>query len=143
MKHKGSTCYFSEQRNKELYKAYKAAVQDTGYISLPAVMEKAVNTPCSRFWVSSRRAAAVLYLLFTGHDVLTAMLPMRREMYAEVFSRAKRVRQQYPTMTILDIAKKVVHSQAPKFYLTTQSAEVILHRYRKKLFPKKCATSIS
>ena len=120
----------------ELYAAYQRALRDSRYRSLQEILVAAVNSPAPRFFVSPKRARAVITDMFQGKNPLNNMHPTRQEMFREIFRRAQRIRQQYPTMSLLDIAKRAVNSPAPKFYLTPHSAKIILHHHRKNIKTK-------
>lgn len=132
MKHKGSICDYIEQRDKELLLTYRRLLREIPTIYLPELLNRVVNSPTSRFWVSESRASIVLSDLFRGKDVLSGMRKQKREMYEELFRRAKRMRQMYPTMSVNDIAWKVVNSPAPKFYIHPACAKIYIHYAKKK-----------
>lgn len=132
MKHKGNKFEHEQQRNYELVKAYRNALaQAFGHIRLDEVLAMTVNTPASRFWVSAERAMVVVARMYKG-DTLEDMRPSKQEMFKEIFQRVVRLREQMPDTPLLHIVEMAVTQPAPKFYLTPQSAKVIICRIRRK-----------
>ena len=129
MKKPGSVAEFGQQRDEELLNAFKAQLRHLGSISLDEMFERAAKSPASRFWVSERRAAAVISKMLKGDQILS-MNPKKREMYFEIFRRAKRIFKENPGTTIADAAYEVVNSPAPEFYITTKSARVMIYKLR-------------
>jgi len=137
MKHKGNKFEHEQQRNYELMRAYRNALaQAFGHIRLDEVLAITVNTPASRFWVSAERAMVVVARMYKG-DTLVDMRPQKREMFREIFKRVGQLRKQMPTTPLLHIVEMVVAQPAPKFYITPQSAKVIICRIRRRKHAKK------
>lgn len=130
MKHKGSTKDFLEQRNKELAAAFRLHMIECEKIYMPEISEKAVNTACSRFWVSPTRAAIVLARMMKG-DKLEDMLPTLRSMYEELLRRAQLILEKQPDMSLSDVTDIIVLQPADRFYILPASAEVIFRNYRR------------
>lgn len=132
MKHKGNKFEHEQQRNYELVKAYRNALgRAFGRIRLDEILVNTVNTPASRFWVSAERAMVVVARMYKG-DTLEDMRPSKQEMFKEIFQRVVRLREQMPDTPLLHIVEMAVTQPAPKFYLTPQSAKVIICRIRRK-----------
>lgn len=131
MKHFGNTCHFQQARNADLMRAYNEEINGRKHIFLPDVFREVVKKQSARFWVSERRAAIVLSRLFNG-DELAEMRPLKRRMFKEIFRRAKKMRANYPQLTMLQIAEHVVQQPAPEFYITPGSAKVIVSKIRKR-----------
>lgn len=130
MKHKGSTKDFMEQRNKELAAAFRLHMIECERIYMPEISKKAVNTACSRFWVSPTRAAIVLARMMKG-DKLEDMMPTLRSMYEELLKRANVILQQQPDMPISEVSDIIVYQPADSFYIRPESAEVIYRNFRR------------
>ena len=118
MKHRGCLSDFIPQRNLELMQAYRRACDSTQFIIQRKVCEVVANSPCSRFWVSEERAKAVVSDILKGRYILDGMLPMKREMYIEIFRRSQALREDAP---LFDIVMLAVNSPSPKFYMTPDS----------------------
>lgn len=138
MRKRGSKFEYEALRNHELRKAYKRALVSCANIRSTDCLKIAVNTPCSRFWVSEERAAVIIAALMRGENPLESMGPNKREMYEEIYSRFLAEFNKDPAQPIRDLVHDVVMQPAPKFYLTPTSAGVILSKTRtKKLWTKR------
>ena len=131
MKHPGCTIAFSHQRNTELLRAFRHACKTKGFINIAEVSLMTVNSPCSRFWVSEERAAVVVADLLKGRPVLDSMLPLKREMFQEIFHRVLAILDNEPHRSIPDIVFEVVNSPAPKFYIEPRSAMEYIYKIKK------------
>lgn len=132
MKKLGSTSDFTEARDKELLRAVRRRVMDPRCKSMTEVYAQAVTEPCSRFWVSERRAAEVISKMLRGVDPDWKSVPLRRKMYQELCRRVIAWREENPGHPLSDAVFAVVNSQAPEFYLTPESAMVIVSRIMKR-----------
>ena len=129
MKKPGSVTEFGPQRDQELLNAFKSQLHLLGALPIQELFIRAAKQPASRFWVSERRAAAVISRMMKGDKILT-MNPKKREMFYELFRRVKRLREDSPDMTLSEAAFQAVNSTAPEFYLTPKSARVMIYRLR-------------
>jgi len=136
MKHKGNKCDFTDKRNEELLQAYRKLCSEKTFIESDKLFEEVVNMPASRFWVSEERTAIVLSQMFNG-DKLKNMLPKKREMFFEIFRRAKILHKKNPQYTLAELAQIIVVQPAPKFYLTSGSASVIITYAKKKWYEER------
>lgn len=136
MKHRGNNFEYAEERNEDIMRAYMQEIGRCDRIYLPDVLSTVVNTPSKRFWVSAERAAIVISKMMHG-DTLINMRPARREMFQEIYRRVKLLQKENPTMSISEMALKVVQQPAPKFYITAGSAKVIISRIRKQWYKKR------
>lgn len=132
MKKAGSTSDFTEARNKELLRAVRRLVMDPSCKSMTQVYARAVMEPCSRFWVSERRAAEVISKMLHGDDRDWKSVPLRSKMYRELCRRVTAWREENPGHHLSDAVFAAVNSQAPEFYLTPESAMVIVSRIMKR-----------
>lgn len=132
MKKLGSTSDFTEARNKELLGAVRRLVMDPSCKSMTEVYARAVMEPCSRFWVSERRAAEVISKMLRGEDQDWKSVPLRSKMYRELCRRVTAWREENPCHHLSDAVFAAVNSQAPEFYLTPESAMVIVSRIMKR-----------
>lgn len=138
MRKLGSKFEYESLRNHELRKAYKRAMVTSANIRSTECLKIAVNSPCSRFWVSEERAAVVIAALMRGEKPLDNMGSNKREMYNEIYNRFIKVFNENPEQPIRDLVHDIVMQPAPKFYLTPTSAGVILSKMKeKKLWTKK------
>lgn len=129
MKKPGSVSDFTPQRDRELLAAFKNQLHLLGDVPLPEIFHRAARQPASRFWVSERRAAAVVSKMLKG-DLILSMNPKKREMYYEIFRRVERILNERPGCCLTDAVFEAVNSPAPEFYLTPKSARVMIYRLR-------------
>ena len=130
MKHHGSTCDFTIQRNRELLQAYRHACSKRTFIVRREVCEEAANSPCSRFWVSEERAAVIVSGMLKGRYVLDDMSFQKREMFLEIFKRVTNILDEKPDAKLRDAVFDAVNSPAPRFYMTTRSVVQIIWQIR-------------
>lgn len=136
MKYHGCILEFTDQRNKELMKAFRETVRQQTFIDITEVSEKMVNLPCSRFWVSEERAHVVITALFKGKPVLRTMRPLKQEMFQEIYNRVIALRKQRPHLSLFELVMKVVNSPAPKFYIRPRCAMDIIYKIKKGFYKK-------
>lgn len=136
MKYKESRCDFIEERDAELLRACTNIIGGRDKISLSEVYDTLAQTPCSRFYVSEERAYIVIGYLQRGIP-LANMIPLRREMFQEIFHRFILFRKEHPSLTKMECIWHVCHQPAPKFYLTPGSIRAILSKVRKEA-KKRC-----
>lgn len=136
MKKQGSILEFTEQRNKELMKAFTMALGKASFIDIKIIATEIVNTPCSRFWVSEERAASVIRAIRKNKNVLSCMRPTKREMFIEINKRVKQLRKSTPNSSLPQLVEKVVNSPAPKFYMKPRCAMEIIYKIKKGFYEK-------
>lgn len=136
MKYHGCILEFTEERNKELMRAFRLAIEKQEHINIADISETIVNTPCSRFWVSEERAMVVVAALIKGKPVLEAMRPTKQEMFKEIYRRVLKTQQQQPELTLFQTIIKVVNSPAPKFYMKPRCAMEIIYKIKKGHYNK-------
>lgn len=130
MRHEGNRCAKAEQRDEEIMNAYYDALKELKYSSTKEVMDMVVNTPCSRFYISASRAMIVIFTMLKGEKAV--MSKTKSEMFDEIYSRFLKARKQYKGMSLDGLVRMVINSPAPKFYLTPESAYVIISKIRKR-----------
>lgn len=133
MKKVGAKCDFEEDRKKDLLRVYRELLATASNICITDIYEKIVNTPSQRFWISEERTAIVLSAMMRG-DKLKSMRPTKREMFQEIYRRAMAIRKLHPNLSFFDLAYRVVHQPAPKFYMSAKHAQFIILPYKKKVW---------
>ena len=140
MKHRGSTFDLEQQRNDDLYRAYreqmKRALTLQGFIAMPEVWQRTANSAPSRFWVSPGRATIVIASMLNGKSIASMRQP-RQEMYREILKRVIELRKQHPHLPLHKIVHKAVLQPAPKFYLTPLSTKVIICNIKKGWYAQR------
>lgn len=139
MKSFGSVLSFTRERNAALLKAYREQIDAVGYVRLNEIVEKIVNSPSPRFWVSEERAAAVVSAIMRGKPVLETMRRSKREMFEEIHRRVVALKEVHPDWHLCRLVFEVVNSPAPKFYMEASSAQERLFKIRNGWYERgKC-----
>lgn len=136
MKYQGCILAFTHQRNNELIRAFRKAIDGRTFIDIAEVSEVVVNTPCSRFWVSEERATVVVAAIIKGKPVLESMRPTKREMFLEIYNRVIALKNSRPNTPLFDLVMDVVNSPAPKFYMRPRCAMEIIYKIKKGFYEK-------
>lgn len=136
MKHHGAVMEYTEERMRDLMRAYDEYISSCKYIRMTEVYNTIVNMPSRRFWVSDVRATKVIYQMLNG-DLLQAMRPLKREMFQEIFRRVLELRNKRPELSLCNCCCIVIEQPAPKFYITPGSAKVMICKSRKKWIQEK------
>ena len=136
MKNCGSTFEYTKERDEDIMRAYLQLIRDCDTIELNDIFRQIVNMPSKRFWVSAERAAIVIWRMIKG-DTLADMLPTKREMFTEIYHRVMKLREANPSASIYELTIQVVAQPAPKFYLTTGSAKVIIYKAKKRWYKER------
>ena len=131
MKHKGSRCDFTKERDADILRAYKEVISVRDNIGLLEIERRLLQSPSKRFWVSVDRAYNVILNMLNGKSI-SNMNSQKREMFQEIFRRFKTYSKEHPSLTKMDVIWHVCNQEAPSFYLTPKSMHVILHRVRKE-----------
>lgn len=131
MKKKGTISQLQHERDDDLMRAFQQELAGRPHILLPEVLNAVVSSPSKRFWVTSERAAIVIYNMMKG-DELEHMRPLKRKMFREIYRRVMKLKVNYPQLSIPILTEQVVAEPAPEFYITPGSAKVIISRIRKR-----------
>ena len=125
---------FTQHRNKELIRAYREVMNNSGYIDIEKISREIVNSPCERFWVSEERATVVVSAMTKGRNILKAMRPTKREMFREIYKRVKKLRKTDKKSALSWLVAKVVNSPAPKFYMKPRCAMEIIYKIKRGFY---------
>lgn len=136
MKPVGSKFEYESERNNDLMSVYHSLICGCEEIKLCELMERVVNSPSRRFWVSEERAAIVVSAMMKG-DCLEGMSETKREMFAEIYRRVMEMKGSRSKMSLSEIIFDVIRQPAPKFYLTPGSAKVIIHKIKRKWYEER------
>lgn len=132
----GSTLEYTEERITALMEEYDRYIASCEYIRMSEVFDHIVNQPCRRFWVSNIRAAVVVARMLKGCK-LKNMHPSKKEMFQEIFRRVCKMKEQFPSMSLFQLVAEVVAQPAPKFYLTANSAKIMVYKAKKEWYARK------
>lgn len=132
MKKIGTKMMFANERLIDLMTVYDKCMEECKYIRMDDIYKKVVNMPSSRFWVSDTRATIVVSAIIRGDAKLDAMWALRKEMYLEIYNRVMELKKTKPNVSISELCSIVVAMPAPKFYLTPDSAKIMICKARPK-----------
>lgn len=133
MKKKNSVSDFEEERRRFLLTSFRRAIALQSEIDREKAFRTAADVPAPRFWVSENRAAAVIGKFLAGEDPTLSMLPEKRLMYREIYSRFLRLRAERPSESIAELLFEVVNDSAPRSYMSWQTARTIVYKERRRL----------
>ena len=131
MKKIGSISDFKTLRDKELLARFREELAESRGVPLRDLFGRAARRPASRFWVSELRAAEVVSKMLKGEETSNPV-PQKARMYDEICRRVIEWQEKNPGRPLSDAVFEAVNSTAPEFYLTDQSARVIIYRLIKK-----------
>ena len=126
MKHKGSVCDFSADRNEELRKLFKEELMKQENRSTSEAMDKVWQSGASRFYVSETRVKAVMRYR-KKHGNFPVMGASRLRMFRELWKRYTEKSRLFPKREEEDVIYEIVNSPAPSFYLTRRSLRTLLY----------------
>ncbi len=135
MRKKGSTFALAESRDKDLLRVYREIISKQldlyGRITITGLMEKVVNSPASRYWVSSERACSIILKIDKGETLSQMkknMIIFYRSLYAE-FCTYKNTHPGMPAKHIIEI---IIQQPAPCFVVSPRVAGSIIYRMKIK-----------
>ena len=126
--------FLTPQRNKDLQDCFYRVLSEMNPIVLDEALTRTVNSQAKRFYISSDRAYGVL-IRWEKYGITKLITPERQEMYEEIYRRILELRKSMPNTPFMHLTEMVLEQPAPKFYLETSSAKIILCKYRIK---KRC-----
>ena len=126
--------FLTPQRNKDLQACFYRVLSEMNPIVLDEALTRTVNSPAKRFYISSDRAYGVL-IRWEKYGITKLITAERQEMYEEIYRRILELRKSMPNTPFMHLTEMVLDQPAPKFYLETSSAKIILCKYRIK---KRC-----
>lgn len=143
MKPTGCKLSYGEQRDAELYEAYKRLLssytKENGKIDNMGAVSAAVKQPCSRFWISEDVAVHNIRAIIANPEVLERMIATKRAMYEDLMEVYWRLRNDPENCNLDDkqIAYMASDSPAREFYMTPGSAIIKICAERKKRMSRK------
>lgn len=129
MKHHGCHSEYKRERGLDIVRAYHQQISQLSHINTDNVFSIIVNLPSKRFWVSEERASFVIISILKG-DKLLHMRPNRREMFFEIYRRFKQLKKLHPQKRLTELISIIIHSKAPRFYLTPDTAKLYFYQYK-------------
>lgn len=133
MRHKGDSNTYISQRNDDLYEKYKDVIRHSEIIMSKEIFKRLVLMPAKRFYVSEERAGVIIRKMIKGED-LGKMKKETKQMYQDIFNIVKKMLCNDKENTLSKIISKALYNKAPSFYLTENSARVIISRIKNKKY---------
>lgn len=128
MKHKGQTCWMTEERDHNVRQVYKRILAEVGF-SVPRkeVYRRVAQSRARRFWVIPSSAKRTLYRMMYGKPI-TNQSPERRRMYSEIIARVREYLHTNQRASLSQAVSWVVSQPAPEFYLSANTVKRIVLR---------------
>ena len=131
-----SSFEYRDDRSMELLEVFNRELGTMLFESVASVVNRVVNMPSSRFWVSEERAMRVVSAMLRGkYDGGRSAL--RREMYEEIARRCEALGHEHPDWPLSARVWYVVNRPAPKFYLSVETAHTIILAARKQCIEER------
>lgn len=130
MRKKGSSPYFSRQRDTELYETFLAMVRNSGFINFRDLCQRVVAAPASRYWVSEDQALCVVRKMFAGIPLPANMRLCKRRMYESIYSALQGLMDTTPDLSLEAMVFEVVNSAAPSYFMTPATAEAVIYKVK-------------
>lgn len=128
MKHKGQTCWMTEERDHNVRQVYKRILAEVGFsVSRKEVYRRVAQSRARRFWVIPSSAKRTLYRMMYGKPI-TNQSPERRRMYSEIIARVREYLHTNQRASLSQAVSWVVSQPAPEFYLSANTVKRIVLR---------------
>lgn len=130
MSKKGRTVDFTAQKKTEIYNAFRDVLESVPpYTPIFDIAKKAIELPCSRYWISPEQAWKTISAILRGKLTLISLTPHRRKMILSIMQRCN------DDYTLPNV-ESVVLSSAPKYYITAGTALILYYQHLNSL--KRC-----
>jgi hypothetical protein len=126
-----SSFEYRDDRNRNLLKVFMRELGRVNGESLDDVLQRTVDSPARRFWVSEERALRVVSAM-RRHPLPAYCHPLKREMFEEISRRSQALAVRHPEWPFSRCVYHVVNREAPKFYLSPDRAHVIICEERRR-----------
>ena len=140
MRKKGSVFLMSNDRDKDLIRAYREVIKKQlnlyGRITATGIMAKVVNSPASRYWVSSERAYSVILKMDKGESI-SYMKTRAQVFYRSLYKDFCVYRESHSGLPSKYIVEIVIQRPAPCFMISPAFARNIIFRMKKQCWEEK------
>lgn len=123
---------YQKERDLDLMEAYKKVLRHYGkrapFIKKSLLMLQTSISPAKRFYVSDEQAVRIVTRLYNNKDVYIKSKE-KVEMYEEILKRVRDTVEDYDPLSIT--IRRVIQNPAPRFYITPETARIILYRLMK------------
>ena len=126
-----SSFEYRDDRNRDLLNVFKRELGRVEGESLYDALQRTVDSPSRRFWVSEERALRIVSCM-RRKPLPSACHPLKREMFEEISRRSEALAERHPEWPLSRCVYYVVNHEAPKFYLSAYRAHVIICEERKR-----------
>lgn len=134
---KGRFFEYREERNADILRAFKECISSASVNEgMSSIYRRIVSTPSKRFWVSEEQASKVISQMIRGIDI-EYMSSNKKKMFYEIFHRVSKLQEENPETRLFLLIEEVVSSQAPCFYMTPESAKVIISQIKTKCYEQR------
>lgn len=137
MRPKGAHLSYREERDKELYTAFKAALPNfqrpNGTYDINAACSAAIATPCSRYWISEGIAYNMIRMISDDPSRLNTMHAQKRLLYTSLLDTYRRLRDDPSNADLSNVQVAYLASDepAPSFFMGVSNAIQIIQRMRR------------
>lgn len=137
MRPKGAHLSYREERDKELYAAFKRALpnfqRSDGSYDLDAAYSAAIASPCSRYWISEGIAYNMIKWISEDPSRLDSMFAEKRLLYTSLLETYNRLRSDPANadLTNVQVAYLASDEPAPSFFMGISNAKQIIQRMRR------------
>jgi chemotaxis protein CheY-P-specific phosphatase CheC len=114
--------------------AYHEEMSKKEISSFEDVINRVIQHPCKRFWVSEYRAANIISKMIKG-ERLENMSEIKREMFNEIYNRYLSSKSKYSTL--IDAMFDIINSPAPKFYMSPVTATIYICKIKKSWYKSR------
>ena len=126
-----ATFEYHADRSRELLKVFNEELGFSHYDCVLDVVQRVVNRPSSRFWVSEERACRIVSSM-CRRPLPSKCHPLRREMFEEIHRRSMHLWGMHPNWSLKRCVYYVVNHEAPKFYLAVATAHALICQERNR-----------
>lgn len=134
---KGRFFEYREERNADILRAFKECISSASIDEgMREVYRRVVTSSSKRFWVSEEQATKVISHMMRGKNI-DYMSDNKKKMFREIYTRVSKLQEENPGVRLLLLIEEVVSSEAPCFYMTPESAKVIISQIKTKCYKQR------
>ena len=122
---------YHADRSRELLKVFNEELGFSDNDHVDDVVQRVVDHPSSRFWVSEERAWRIISSM-RRRPLSSKCHPLRREMFEEIYTRSMHLCVMHPDWSLKRCVYYVVNHEAPKFYLAVATAHALICQERNR-----------
>lgn len=135
MRKKGSYFILARERDEDLMNTYRMLTKKHlaiyGRVCHATLLDKLVNSPASRYWVSQDRACSIIYKMRKGMS-FEGMKKNTVYFYKSLYSDYQKYKDANPATSIRNAVEEILLQPAPCFLLSPRRASQIIYKMKKK-----------